>query len=449
VKTMKSIALVLAAASTALALGGALAAPAPAQAAAFYHSDELTVSIGEVAPCAFENAKGQVLEVYDTGKGGDGKYSERGGMPFEGCAEQADDGGGWVAGYNIPWTKKLTIRQSDGKKEGVGGIQLWDYDNEEAFFVSIGLLYTKKVVISTSKDGCVHVKAPSTSYKGRRAYYDISIAGYGEDSCIFGFEGQAKGDLTFDSLAEGASVTGASGECCIYGMNSQQRWYLHGKGRHVVRLKGKKISKVTKASRISDKSTGHRHVCGLTASVVGSSMALLTWKMPKKAKSYRVWRKGGKSGKWEPVAFRKGRSANYYLARGLASEKASSFKVRAYTDKAGKKPLGKASYAVSAVSGKGGKSNAVAVSVTGERLAASGLSGKAGKTAKLSATVSGADGKAPASAKVTWYSSDKKVAKVGRRTGEVTFVKKGKCKVWAKAHNGKNSAKVKVKVVVK
>ena len=118
------------------------------------------------------------------------------------------------------------------------------------------------------------------------------------------------------------------------------------------KLKGKKISKVTGASRVSDKKTKHKHVCGLKAkSADGGQKVFATWKMPRKAKSYRVWRKDGKSKKWKRAALRKYRDDNWWCGK-LKSGKACRLKVRAYRDKKGRKPLGKASYSVKVVGEK-------------------------------------------------------------------------------------------------
>ena len=69
-----------------------------------------------------------------------------------------------------------------------------------------------------------------------------------------------------------------------------------------------------------------------------------------------------------------------------------------------------------------------------------------GKKIRLKATVEGNADKKLLSKNIRWYCSNRKIAKVGRDTGKVTLMKKGKCKIWAKAHNGKNSEKIIVTV---
>jgi uncharacterized protein YjdB len=63
----------------------------------------------------------------------------------------------------------------------------------------------------------------------------------------------------------------------------------------------------------------------------------------------------------------------------------------------------------------------------------------------LSAALTTAQGKTVLDGDVRWYSMDRKVATVDR-DGRVTFRKKGTTYVYAKAHDGMNSRKVKVTV---
>jgi hypothetical protein len=315
---------------------------------AFEHEDEFHVNLGGVLPCTFTNAQGQKLEIYDACKGTKVKYKDRGDMAYDGHPEWED--GDWTAGYYIPWTDRLLYEQPSGDRTAIGGMQVYDHAMKQGG-AYVNMLYAKKMTLTIGDDGQLRLDAPSTGEKGKKAYFNVEVGGYGK-SGIVRFEGVAKGDLSFESLAKGAAITGASGFSVVTGPKDQQRWYLHGKGRHVVKLKGKKISKVTGASRVSDKKTKHKHVCGLKAkSADGGQKVFATWKMPKKAKSYRVWRKDGKSKKWKRAALRKYRNDNWWCGK-LKSGKACRLKVRAYRDKKGRKPLGKASYSVKVVGEK-------------------------------------------------------------------------------------------------
>jgi len=48
------------------------------------------------------------------------------------------------------------------------------------------------------------------------------------------------------------------------------------------------------------------------------------------------------------------------------------------------------------------------------------------------------------SKKIRWYCSNKRVLKINNKKGKMKALKKGKCYIWAKAHNGINSKKIKV-----
>ena len=74
------------------------------------------------------------------------------------------------------------------------------------------------------------------------------------------------------------------------------------------------------------------------------------------------------------------------------------------------------------------------------------IKGKPGKKVMLKATAKTNTGKRLLSKRIRWYCSNKKIATVGRDTGKVKLKKKGKCEVWAKAHNGVNSRKIKISV---
>lgn len=97
--------------------------------------------------------------------------------------------------------------------------------------------------------------------------------------------------------------------------------------------------------------------------------------------------------------------------------------------------------AVSAVPAAGTKANASSVKIK----AAKTLKLKRGKTVKMKAVVESGT-KPLVNSKVRWCVSNKKVLKVNTITGRVKAKKKGTCYVWAKAHNGKNSKKIKVVV---
>ena len=73
------------------------------------------------------------------------------------------------------------------------------------------------------------------------------------------------------------------------------------------------------------------------------------------------------------------------------------------------------------------------------------VSGKAGKKVKLTGRMLLNKGKAKTKG-LRWYSSNRSIAKVGKKTGRLVLKNKGTCYVWAKAYNGLNSKKIKVVV---
>ncbi len=170
----------------------------------------------------------------------------------------------------------------------------------------------------------------------------------------------------------------------------------------------------------------------------------LTWRQVKKAKSYIVYRYSAKSGKYKRVAVRNGKGANYYVSQ-VDGAKYYKYKVQAMSKKNGKgQKIGKRSYCVSAVTPESGKGNAVAVKTKAPKT----VKLKRGKKRTLKATAI-CEGKALCNSSIRWYSSNKKIAKIGNKTGKITAKNKGTCYVWAKAHNGKNSTKIKVTVLAK
>jgi hypothetical protein len=141
------------------------------------------------------------------------------------------------------------------------------------------------------------------------------------------------------------------------------------------------------------------------------------------------------------AAVLKGRSRSDWVDTKVEMGKTYKYKVQPYKIVNGKKKRIKASYWVSAIVGSEQYSNAISVKLSQSKA----IKKKAGRTAKLRATVWGFPGEKLINSKVRWYTSDKKIASVSK-SGAVKLRKKGTCYVWAKAHNGVNSKRVKVVV---
>lgn len=89
------------------------------------------------------------------------------------------------------------------------------------------------------------------------------------------------------------------------------------------------------------------------------------------------------------------------------------------------------------------KMGAEVKNVKAAKVRRSSITGKIGKRIKLKGRVTFYKGKAKTKG-LRWYSSNKEIAKVEKKTGKLVLKKKGICYVWAKAYNGKNSKKIKV-----
>jgi hypothetical protein len=146
------------------------------------------------------------------------------------------------------------------------------------------------------------------------------------------------------------------------------------------------------------------------------------------------------SKKYKKVAVRNG--ANYLNIKEADPSGKYRYKLAAKSKKNGKgKKVCRMSYPVWAVAQDNAYGN-----VTKTTTNRTTIKGKPGKKIRVKATVEGKADKRLLSKNIRWYSSNRKIAKVGRDTGKVTLMKKGKCKIWAKAHNGKNSEKIIVTV---
>jgi hypothetical protein len=219
-----------------------------------------------------------------------------------------------------------------------------------------------------------------------------------------------------------------------------RRCYLYGNAR--IAFRGGK-ARLSGASAISGRTS--RRACGLRlTSADGGRGMFLTWNKVRRARSYRVYQRV--DGRWRRVALRRGRGANYLFVSGASPSERYRYRVRAFAKKNGRRALGRASYPVCAVSRLHAHlANARSVTVSRGK-----VRGRAGSVKRVSATVAAANGETRrlVSGKVRWYSSNPKVCRVGKR-GRVLLLRKGRARIWAKAHNGVNSKKIPVRVLAK
>jgi len=168
----------------------------------------------------------------------------------------------------------------------------------------------------------------------------------------------------------------------------------------------------------------------------------LSWNQVIRAKSYVVYRHSPVKNEYIKVAVRNGRGSNYYNIPNADSKIGYKYKVIAKNKANGKgKNVCKISYPVWAVAAGNTKGNVKEI-ITSKV----SLKGGVGKNTLLKASVKTGTGKRVLSRNIRWYSSNRRVARVGKKNGKVFFKKKGRCYIWAKAHNGKNSKKIVVTV---
>ena len=443
------------AAGTAALLAAALAAPC-GQALAWKHSDEMHIHFDGITKSQVVNAEGRRI-VFDPVGEDEAEYIDGGDMDAWGGSEFHE--GAWLARYDVPWSSSFAL-EATSKKGGVGSMNVWDRDAyRSGGSATVAARGSRRTAISVSDGGEWSVEIANPKAAGNKGKYYADLVSY-TDKRTFIVRGRASADVRISTVPGGATIKGDAGKAALELENDPvtHRYYLLGRGEHRVSWDADGITKVTRAVRITNGRTSHRHVCGLRARSINSGRdALLTWKIPKKARSYRVYRWDAAGKRWRAEALRRGAKSNFFCARGCGPGAMHRFRVRAYADKAGRKPLGKASYAVSVASSADAKRrNASSVSVrrhygwdwpdeaVDPRF---GVDGDPGDPVALRARALDAGGKKAASQKFTWWTSDPKVARFDDpKKGKLRLLKKGTCKVWAKAHDGVNSPKVKVKV---
>ena len=168
----------------------------------------------------------------------------------------------------------------------------------------------------------------------------------------------------------------------------------------------------------------------LVANKAGKKSIKLSWNRMIGGKGYKIYRSTKKNGQYKLVKTVKSRWKTTWTDKKVDSGKKYYYKVAAYKKGSQKKS------AWALTSTKAARVKSVNLNKTSIR-------GAVGKSAKVKAKVKTVKGK-KLSKKVRWYTSNTKIAKINQKTGKVTFVKAGICQIWAKAHNGKNSKKIKV-----
>ena len=272
-------------------------------------------------------------------------------------------------------------------------------------------------------------------------YSIYSLIDNDEEKIYYNVIGNTIGRLCFRQTQKGIELTGATGKTIISAEYkgakksiAMKSYYMFGNKVRIYVKDGKLI--VSPAPRISERET--KRVTSLYLRPVNDGKNMfLTWNKVKKAKSYVVYKYDYAKRKYKRVEVR-GRNANYLNIGHADLNEKYRYKVAAMSKAKGKgKKVCKRSYPVWAVAQENAYGNASKVTTN-----MSEIKGKAGKAYRLKAAVSSKGDKTLLSDNIRWYCSNHKVATIDKKTGKVKLKKKGKCRIWAKAHNGKNSRQI-------
>lgn len=290
----------------------------------------------------------------------------------------------------------------------------------------------KKEVIITGEKGSDYDYALSALLPKYKGYFNVS--------------GINSGIIHYRYNKDRVVISGIKGKTKIGVVSSKDSkglgrglYYLYGNEATITLRNGKMI--VNPCVEIPQESKKNIKRLYLQTANSGKNM-FLSWYKVRKAKSYVIYKYDSEEGEYKKVAVRNGNSSNYYNIMNADDGAVYKYRIAAMSKRKGKgKKVCRISYPVWAVSESHTKGNIAKITTNKKS-----LKGKRGKIAKLRASVETNNGKPSLSSKIRWYSSNTKVAKVNMKTGKVKFKKKGKCYIWAKAHNGKNIQKINVTV---
>jgi hypothetical protein len=301
-------------------------------------------------------------------------------------------------------------------------------------------------VISVSRDaGGNHIIMDDA--KGD--FYASLDTGLEEGSPQYGnvsVSGNASGriEVVDTKTAEGVSVFGTTGpvtlELSDYSKDKETSFDVIGVTNpfHVRGL----FDGITLEGAVRLPSKTYKVVKSLRARTVPDPSSILVyWAKVRGASGYVLYRQDRATGKYVRLATLPGKRNRAYIDGGLAPSTEYRYKVTPYKYKGGKKRSLKRSYWVSAATPGGATDNAASVALSRKKVGVKGV----GDSFRLRATVKAAAGKVPVSSKVRWVSTDGKVVKVSK-SGRIKAKAKGVAYVYAKAHDGINSARVKVRV---
>ncbi len=175
----------------------------------------------------------------------------------------------------------------------------------------------------------------------------------------------------------------------------------------------------------------------------------LQWKEVKKADGYRVYRYSKKSKKYVKIKTIYHRQKTKWIDQGLKLHKQYKYKVAAFKKVNGRKKFSKKTYTVMAGTyGKKGKRvNAESAHIISDSEEPMGICSQRHLSAMIDTDSYTIRRKAKLiSEKVTWSSSNPKIASVNQQGDVTAFDKEGSCYIYLRTHNG-ITGKIQIKVV--
>jgi hypothetical protein len=255
------------------------------------------------------------------------------------------------------------------------------------------------------------------------------------------------GDVIFRGTPQGALLTGAKGEVYIESSAYSETASSIDKSLTVLPLadtllisnittKGSPLSvsgSVPLNTRLYPKIDNLR----VYSTESGKSL-VLSWNRVKKAKGYRVYKQDPKTKKWKVLKTISGINTNYFTDSQVSSDTVYTYKVASFKTVKNKKIFSKQSYSAKAITSSKTLANATKISVSKKETKT-----KQGKKVRVFAKLSSVKGKKLLSKSVAWFSTNNKIASVSK-SGKVSKKHKGVCYIYARAHNGLASKRIKV-----
>ncbi len=170
----------------------------------------------------------------------------------------------------------------------------------------------------------------------------------------------------------------------------------------------------------------------------GKKMLMLDWPVIAGANGgYKIYRSTKRNGKYKQI-----KSYWYYRWNYFEDEKVKKAKTYWYKIKAIKKENGKRIVKTS----EPVKMSLKYSNVKSIKLNRKKITGKVGLTLKMKAKVKRKGKKKYRYEKVSWYTTDKRIAKIGKQSGIIKLVSTGKCSIYCRTFNGKRCKEISVTV---